>query len=273
MKKIVIFCLLATLATFFFSCNEIEDGRTLSYVRQPDQKTLNLTNRLARLDKTNISPTEFRNLIYSSNPCLDWDVIRELTKYQEIDPGERVILNYNFYENNSCEMENKDGVFSIVRLRNELVVEVIRPKEESFSIVPRCLNIVKNIYGKPSVSVEAIMGFSIGRGHHLSDYLPNKYWQIKIAETFGLPVFHGKEFLKRNEIPLSQAWQLINENGDTVQINVYIEPLWEFSLKGEEWRLNNIPPKLFKEGFSPNYKHEREIDPPDSKNRHPRNSK
>lgn len=250
MKKSRILFLLAILALCFSCSKKTEDRKNLSSVRDANQETQVLIHSVdtwakAR-DLAKTKPEEFVKYLYEINPNLDRDVIRELTNYQKITPGEKISLRYHYFsQEGKCDMQNKENKYTHVKFHDEIVIEVIRPGKETLWVALSCLNGMLKIDGKSAISADAAMDFVIAKGQGLSRYLADDYWAINVAETFNLPLYKGKNQVEKFRINPAQARAIIPNTGIT-QITVYTEPGWHFVLKGNNWTLNGLSPAQFR---------------------------
>lgn len=248
MKKNFIFAIVMILV---FSCGKkIKDRDSLSPVREANQATQELISSVnswaESRNLSEMSQEEFTGYIYSVNPNLDRDVIRDLTNFNKIEPGEKVSLRYHYFDQEGlCKMEDSKGKFTKVSFRNEIVVEVIRPTQEKLWIAISCLNGMLDIVGEPGLSGNALTKFTIEKGQGLSRYLADDYWSINVAEEFNLPLFKGKKQSQDNRITPEQARELIPEN-DKTQISVYVEEGWVFIFSEGQWSLNGLTPEQFR---------------------------
>ena len=236
MKKTTLF-FLAIIAIVLYCCKGTEDRKNLTSVREADQETRNLISNVdtwakARdLAKTN--PKDFIKYIYSVNPDIDRD-------------GEKVSLRYHYFNKKGiCNMENKKGIYTKVKFKDEFVVEVIRPNKNKLWVSLLCLNGMLNISDTSGISGDALMEFTIQKGQGLSKYLADDYWAINVAETFGLPIYKGKAQSKKYKITPTQARALV-PNTATTQITVHTEPGWKFNLNDDHWTLNGLTSTQFK---------------------------
>lgn len=247
-KSIVFRMLLGIVVIFAASCGRVKDHSDLSSVREADGATQNLISSFASWsdgrDLSEMSQEEFLGYIYAVNPGLDRDVIRDLTSYKKIEPGERVTLRYHYFdEEGTCRMENAEGKFTKVKFRDEIVVEVIRSGKENFFVALSCLNGMLKIDGSSVVSGDANMKFTIASGQGLSRYLADDYWAINVAEEFGLPLFRGRKMSDETRISPSEAR---NIDVAMIQVTVYVEEGWTFDLSGQVWTLNGLTAEEFK---------------------------
>jgi len=250
MKNLKCF-MLCLLILCLMSCREKTiDRESLSPVREANQSTQNFINSVnswaGQRDLSQMDHAEFISFIYNTNPNLDRDVIRDLTNYKKIEPGEKISLRYHYFDKEgTCRMEDGKGNFSKVKFKNEIVVEVIRIKKESFWVAISCLNGMLDISSSPGVSSNALISFTIEKGRGLSHYLADDYWSINVAEEFNLPLFRGKKQASKNLITPIQARELIPEV-EKVQITVFVEEGWKFVLSGDNWTLNGLTPEEFR---------------------------
>lgn len=245
MKKVAMI-MLAVLFLAAACSKETEDRKNLSAVRVPGQTTLTLidqTNDWAKTrDLAKTDPKDFIKFLYSVNPDLDRDVIRELTQYHKIDAGERVTLRYHYFNKEGvCAMEDKEGKFTKVKFKNEVVVEIIRPNKKTLWVALVCLNGMLDIDEAPGISGDALMEFTIEKGQGLSRYLADDYWAIEVARTFNLPLYKGRIQSEKHRISPDQAKLLVPNTSET-QITVYTEAGWKFVLRGNNWTLNGSTP-------------------------------
>lgn len=233
------------------SCREKTiDRELLSPVREANQSTQNFINSVnswvGQRDLSQMDHAEFISFIYNINPNLDFDVIRDLTKYKKIEPGEKVSLCYHYFDKEgTCRMEDGKGNFSKVKFKNEIVVEVIRLNRENLWVAISCLNGMLNISSSSGASSNALISFTIKKGQGLSHYLADDYWSINVAEEFGLPLFRGKKQSNKNLISPIQARALVPEV-EKIQITVFVEEGWRFVLSGDNWTLNGLTPEEFR---------------------------
>jgi hypothetical protein len=245
MEKKVMFLLSFVIALLVLSaCSEkVGDRHDLSPVRDGDKIDYfvhTVKHWAEDKDFSEMEQEEFLFFIYSVNPQLDRDMIRELTYYGKIKSGEELSLRYHYFdENGICRMENAEGDFSKVNFKDEIVVEVIRPNQENLWVAISCLNGMLDIQGQPAISADALMMFTIEKGRGLSYYLADDYWSINVAEEFDLPLFKGKKQSSKYLISPIQARELVPEV-DKVQITVFVKEGWTFVLSAGKWTLNGL---------------------------------
>lgn len=259
MKKVVFLMLVMVV----FSCSKLEDSRNISFIsREANKRTLSLLNdvtdwaKKTKLKKLTPKDSlqvvqEFKNFFLSSN--VGCDLLKDLAKTKRIEDGELITIQYSYYKNSVCDMQMPDGTKEKISFK-EVAVEIKRPMGEKLSVDLRSLNEV-TIATKPDISAEVPIEFSIQKGENIFSHLPCGL-AIIVAETFGLPIFRGREFLRENQISPDEARTIIKQRSISPRISIYTEPLYEFSLGGpnqQEWKLNGLSPKDFKEGFSPNF--------------------
>jgi hypothetical protein len=248
LKILLTIALIVLLALAFTSCgNDLQNADELLPVRHPDNQTSDfldqIDHQLTDKDLSKMSAQQFAAYIYKQNPDIDWNVRNDLLRWGKINRGEKITLKYHYFAgDNKAEIQDATGNYHLAKFKNKFVVELIRQDGKKVWISLACLNGMLEIDGKPSVSTESVMEFTISKGKGLSYYLQDDNLAIDVAQAFGLTLYKGKIQKPKYKISYAKAVQLVPDV-DSIQITVHDKIGWHFILRGNNWLLNGRPPK------------------------------
>ncbi|XLQ20747.1 MAG: hypothetical protein ACKUBY_03145 [Candidatus Moraniibacteriota bacterium] len=208
------------------------DSDTIGYQRPPTKQLVQFLDDMDQWIENqpeDISSEQFLVEVYRIWPDIDQEILQNLRAEKVIAEGELPRIEYHFFKDGKCDMQDEDGAYVPVRLvrANKFALRLIREGVEDSWISLACLNGMLNLDRESDVNAIARMEFEIGPGKGLSYYTQDNLLSIRIAEVFGLWLFEGKGYNKR--ITPEKARDIVTA---VKQVTVKVKTGWKFRING-----------------------------------------